>query len=501
MKPKIVIRADGGTSIGMGHVIRCLALADMLKDDFTIFFAIQEPTESVIKTIHSVTETILHLPITPDYNQDSINFSGFLDTSDIVVLDGYNFKTDYQKRIKNKGCKLVVIDDLHSWHHLADAIINHAAGVNESDYSKETYTKLYLGLNYALLRKAFLEQFSEARKITAIKKVFISMGAADINNLTHKFAEAISQVSGIEEIHMMLGSINPNLALIDALIKKKSSVNIVKHFDISASQLANLLKTCEIAICPASSISIEACSVGIGLISGFTAENQKGILQGLIDNKTVINWGDLNLITPESIIASLQKLLEHPNQLDTFIENQKKLIDGDSPKRLLKIVKDLTIEKIHFRFAKETDIDTYFKWTNDSLVRSNSYNQSEVSYKNHVKWFQSKLTSENCFLYFFLNEENVPVGQIRIEKGEKETVIGISIDSMHRGKGLASTMLKMASEDYLKKHTLEVITAYIKAENTSSYHSFLKAGFNDEILVTEQGVKSFKLFKKQVYND
>ena len=498
MKRKIIFRADGGKSIGMGHVVRSCALAAMLKDNFTIVFAIQQPIESVLKTIHSVTETILHLPLTEDFDQDAVNFSEFLESTDIVVLDGYNFKTDYQKTIQKKGCKLLVIDDLHSWHHFADAILNHADGIKESVYSKENNSKLYLGLDYVLLRKPFLENTSETRKISAVKKAFISMGAADINNLTQKFTEGLIQIKEIEEIHLMLGSINPNLTSIDTLIANNKQIKIIKHFEISAEQLADLLKKCDIAICPASSISLECCAIGIGLISGYTAENQKGILQGLANKNVILNLGDFNEIAVATITADLKRIVDTPQQLNQLIENQKKLIDGNSPTRLLKIVKELISEKIHFRFAKETDVDVYYKWTNDPAVRINSYNQSEVTYENHVKWFHSKLASQNCFMYYFLNEENIPIGQIRIEKGEKETVIGISIDSTQRGKGLASRMLKMASEDYLKKHTLEVITAYIKVENTSSYQSFIKAGYGNEELVTEQGSKSYKLIKKSV---
>lgn len=480
----------------MGHIIRCLALADMLKNDFTIVFAIQEPVESVIKNIHSVTETILHLPITNDYSCDAIRFSGFLDASDIVVLDGYHFKTDYQKVIKEKGCKLVVIDDLHDWHHLADAIINHAAGIDELVYSKEKFTKLYLGLDYVLLRKPFLNNTNELKNKHSLQKVFISMGAADANNLTQKFTEALIEIKGIEEIHLMLGSINPNLASIDELIKKTVHLKIIKHFEISAQELAELLKTCDLAICPASSISLESCAIGIGLISGYTAENQKGILQGLIDKKAVIDFGNLNTIKAERIISEIKKIAESPTQLNNLIENQKKLIDGVSPKRLLNIFKEMVTEKIHFRFAKESDVDLYYKWSNDSVVRKNSYNQDEITYESHVKWFNSKLQSPVCFLYLFLNETNQPIGQVRIDNNGKETVIGISIDEHYRGKKLGALLIQMASDDYLKNHPKENIVAYIKQENSASYNSFIKAGFGKEEIVTEKGIKSCKLFKK-----
>lgn len=497
MKPKIVIRADGGTSIGMGHVIRCIALADMLKNDFNLAFAIQESKERVIKNIHSVTETILHLPLSDDYNQDAINFSQFLEPTDIVVLDGYNFKTKYQQTIKDKGCKLVVIDDLHNWDHVADAIINHAIGINENVYSKAESTKLYLGSEYALLRKPFLTASTETKKISAVKKVFISMGAADVNNLTQKFIEAIIQVKGIEEIHLMLGSINPNLASIDELIENNKQIKIIKHFEISAEQLAQLLKICDLAICPASSISLESCAIGIGLISGYTAENQKGILQGLKDKNSIIDLGDLNAIKSEKIISEIKKIAEMPNQLNELIQNQKILIDGKSPQRLLNIFKGMVTEKIHFRFAKESDTDLYYKWSNDSVVRNNSYNQDEITYESHVKWFNSKLQSPVCFFYLFLNEENQPIGQVRIDNNGKETVIGISIDEQFRGKKLGSILIQMASDNYLKNHSSENIVAYIKQENSASYNSFTKAGFGKEEIVTEKGIKSCKLFKKQ----
>src|ERR1044072_5150725 len=140
MKKKVIIRADGGTSIGMGHVVRSLALADMIRQDFDIVFAIQQPGDEVLKMIHQVTETVIHLPVTADYSDDSLRFCEYLDSEQIVVLDGYHFRTAYQEAIRKKGCKLVAIDDLHAWHHVADLVLNHADGVEHGFYSTEEYT-------------------------------------------------------------------------------------------------------------------------------------------------------------------------------------------------------------------------------------------------------------------------------------------------------------------------------------------------------------------------
>jgi spore coat polysaccharide biosynthesis protein SpsF len=149
---------------------------------------------------------------------------------------------------------------------------------------------------------------------------------------------------------------------------------------------------------------------------------------------------------------------------------------------------------IRFRFAEENDADLYYKWANDPVVRTNSYNQEKISYEDHIKWFNARIHSADCLFYLFL-DDNVPAGQVRIMKG-KETIIGISIDEKFRGRSMGSIMLNMATDDYFTKYPGSTITAYIKTENTPSFNIFKKAGFKDEEIVEVQGCKSYKLNKK-----
>ncbi|MDF2438594.1 MAG: UDP-2,4-diacetamido-2,4, 6-trideoxy-beta-L-altropyranose hydrolase [Bacteroidota bacterium] len=325
----------------MGHIIRSLALADILKNEFNVVFAIQTPSNSILKTIHQIVETVIHLPGTGDYTQDCNNLCDYLNTDMVVVIDGYNFRTDYQKRIKEKGCKVIVIDDLFNWHHVADAIINHADEVDILNYSKEDYTRLFTGLEYALLRKEFLSTQKRKRTITSIKKIFISMGAADINNLTSRFCKALIEIKGIEEIHLMLGSINPHLNEVNEIIKSSLDVKIIPHFNISAEELSGLLNECDLCICPASSISLESCAVGIPLLSGHTADNQRNILMGLEKHKAALNAGDFNTIETEEIKKIINEIKENSTTLNSMISNQADMIDGKSPQRLLEIFKNI----------------------------------------------------------------------------------------------------------------------------------------------------------------
>ncbi len=498
---KVIFRADGGASLGMGHVVRSLALADMLKDDFSIAFAIQQTDKSVINKISESTNEIIVLPHTNNFSEDASDFYSHINPLDIIVLDGYNFKTDYQKTVKASNAKLVAIDDLHAWHHVADAIINHADDIQKSDYSAEPYTKFFLGLNYILLRKEFLTTSLITKKVNTISKVFISMGAGDINNLSLKFTHALLNVKGITEIHLMLGLINPNLQTIQDLIKKNTQVKIIAHFNINAKELKKLLQSCDVAICPASTIALECCAAGIGLISGYTAENQLGILKTLIKYNSAVDFKNLNQLSIEDIRINFEKLFQDTEMLNELIKNQSKMIDARSPERLLNVFQELVIEKLHFRMANASDIDLYFKWTNDPLVRSNSFNRKQVSYEDHISWFQTKLNSNDCKFYLFTNDSGNPVGQVRIDKVENEIVIGISIDESFRGKSLGVEMLKTACDDYIERNPGSVITAYIKTENIASYNIFLKAGFTNEEFVSEKGYPSYKLYRNNSSSD
>lgn len=151
---------------------------------------------------------------------------------------------------------------------------------------------------------------------------------------------------------------------------------------------------------------------------------------------------------------------------------------------------------LHFRFADKGDMDLYFRWANDPLVRLNSYDPVPIPYENHINWFNKKVVSGSCFFYLFFNEENEPVGQVRIDKSQVEIVIGISIDEAFRGKSLGAEMLEKSSNHYLQQYPSATVVAYIKVENTPSCNIFKKAGFTDEEIVTEQGYKSYKLYKK-----
>ena len=133
---------------------------------------------------------------------------------------------------------------------------------------------------------------------------------------------------------------------------------------------------------------------------------------------------------------------------------------------------------------------------NDPLVRANSFHTQEVEYSKHVSWFNEKLQSPDCKFYLFSDLKNKPAGQVRIDKGKAETLIGISVDADFRGQSAGSEMLMTATRHYLSHHPGAIIRAYIKNENTASLNIFAKAGFSERVQVTVEGDDCYRLSKR-----
>ncbi|MCR5574104.1 MAG: UDP-2,4-diacetamido-2,4,6-trideoxy-beta-L-altropyranose hydrolase [Bacteroidaceae bacterium] len=302
MKRKILFRADAGAEIGYGHFIRTLALADMLKDDFECVFYTQAPSEYQRKECENVCE-LVELPA------DETRFQLFLDKlngDEIVVLDNYFYTTNYQKAVKEKGCKLVCIDDMHDKHYVADVVVNHGP-VTADEFDCEPYTKLYLGDDYKLLRRPFLAPLNNRKRSHS---AVINLGGSDPFKLTDKVVSLLIQVNTDYHIVVILGD---SVFLSD---DNRERVEVRKR--LSAEQMADLFETSAFGILPGSTVSVEAMSRALPILMGYQVDNQEEGYKKLSTCGHFIPLGNLHDLNLETLKAAIAKLKDFkPYQLDT----------------------------------------------------------------------------------------------------------------------------------------------------------------------------------------
>lgn len=133
---------------------------------------------------------------------------------------------------------------------------------------------------------------------------------------------------------------------------------------------------------------------------------------------------------------------------------------------------------LRFREALFNDVELYFRWANDAVVRQNSLNTKKINLEDHVTWFNRKIENPNVFMYLFLNEKDVPVGQVIIEEKEGWTSVGQSVAQEHRGKKYSTEMLTKATNAYLKKFPKRTIVSVVKSTNVRSLKMSVNSGLS-----------------------
>ncbi|HAZ03490.1 MAG: UDP-2,4-diacetamido-2,4,6-trideoxy-beta-L-altropyranose hydrolase [Bacteroidetes bacterium GWF2_42_66] len=328
-KRTIIFRADGSPTIGMGHFIRTLALAEMLNKHFHCIYATRRPTSYQINEIEKVCHERIDLP------KDDSHFEYFLSLltgNEIVVLDNYYFDTDYQHSIKAKGCKLVCIDDMHDKHYVADVVINHAEGIGHEAFSMDSGTKLLSGYKYALIRKEFREQ----NQIPCKNKYscMVMMGGADPLGITNKIIHSLQQIE-----------FDKPIAVVNGIAKKNNPVQVgdkFRFFDkLNAKEISQLMMESDFGILPASTVAIEACAVRLPFICGYFVDNQKEIYKGIKKRQLALCIGEFNY-TEDSVWVSFVQQISQAKTQRILRLAQKEVLDKEMSNRYIKIFYQLS---------------------------------------------------------------------------------------------------------------------------------------------------------------
>ena len=315
------IRTDGDLNIGLGHLVRCIALAHIIKYDCIVTFVCKVIPDALALEISENSFDLLLI-------EEEETFLELLTVIDIVVLDGYNFDSDYQRRIKAKGNKLICIDDLHDKKYYADLIINHAPGIDLNAYDAEPETIFALGPKFALLRPAFLQQAKKNRVVDNVRTVLICFGGGDYKNLTARVLKEIMNFKWeVKKVIVVTGSAYSNLDTLKLLIKDEQRI---QHFHaVNEHDMLNFMLEADLAIVPSSGILFEVLSTGMKVISGYYADNQINIYKGFLALNAIIDAGDFSE-------DGLSHALQGVNR-----QTLTKIIDGTSSDNLLAKIKVL----------------------------------------------------------------------------------------------------------------------------------------------------------------
>jgi len=328
----LIVRADASIEMGTGHLMRCLALAQVWQDTGGhVTFLVATETPVLEARLRSEGMEVVHLPAQPGSTDDAIQTADLARQigADWVVVDGYHFSGDYQRVIKDYGLHLLFIDDIgHAEHYYADFVMNQNIHAHEGLYkNKEPYTRLLLGTRYVLLRREFLKWRGWKREIPEVaRKVLVTMGGSDPDNVTLKVIRALQQVDvdGLEAI-VVVGGGNPHYEELQSAVQDS---RFPIRLEGNVTNMPDLMAWADVAVSGGGSTCWELAFMGLPLLVLVLAENQERSAVCLTAVNVAVNLGWYAHCTTERIINALQKLWFSPERRHEMSRKGKALTDG-----------------------------------------------------------------------------------------------------------------------------------------------------------------------------
>tara|TARA_B100000745_G_scaffold92949_1_gene58634 strand:+ start:561 stop:1622 length:1062 start_codon:yes stop_codon:yes gene_type:complete len=344
----IFIRVDSSTKIGYGHLIRCLALADTLKNFFQIKFICTNLTGNIISEINKKKFKIFRfnvklqkINIKLDAEKTISTIKKYGSDNSMLILDSYALSEQWENSIKPYVQKLIVIDDQPNRSHNCDLLIDQ----NLSNNHKKNYerllpkkTKKLLGPKFAMIRKEFkLLRHSAKIRTFPIENIFVSFGGTDIDNQSIKILNLFQKIGSNLHFDVVVGNGNKNKKIIKNLCSKNK--NFSYHEQIN--YVGRLMLKSDLAIGSSGSTAWERCCLGLPSIISISAKNQKNIANELSKRNCVINLGSVKQLKGFDYKTSIDKISKY--HLERMSKNSLKLVDGNGTKRILKYILDMSV--------------------------------------------------------------------------------------------------------------------------------------------------------------
>jgi len=328
--PVIVVRADASAIIGGGHVMRCLALANTLRNaGATCWFAGLAETATAVAALGESGHR--WLAIDPPGNAAALRHALHREgvpSCDWLIVDHYGWLEADETACRVWARNIMVIDDLADRSHDCDILLDQTFGRAPSDYEGlvPASARKLLGTPYALLRPEFSIARPNAlrrRSSGVLKRVLVTMGLTDAPGATKKVIQQLAKQPF--KVDIAIGAAAPQL---DDIKRLAGSNEELFQLHIGSPSMAALMSDADICIGAAGSSSWERCCVGLPSILLVLADNQRAIARCLEAASAAIILGGLDDLEKKNVAELLVVLRESPELLVRISRSAAAICDG-----------------------------------------------------------------------------------------------------------------------------------------------------------------------------
>lgn len=354
----IAIRADASVTIGSGHVMRCLALADELRAlGARLSFICLVDKGNLIGLIERRGYQVHRLPaagklfagqksdracksISMELEAERMGdiFAG--GNADLLIVDHYSLDLEWEQRLRPRVKALMVIDDLPDRMHDCDILLDQnfcRDFLNRYEGKVPKSCRQLLGPKYALLRPEFRKARKAVREWSdGVRSVLVFLGSSDPTNHTARILSAFRFLDGFPcEIEVVVGSSNPHKEEIKDMCRKMRGA----RYHCQVDNMAQLMMKADLAVGAGGSTVWERCCLGQPSLITILSDNQYESTVAVAGVGAAINMGWAHTVSPEDYAKMIREL--DASDLARMSSRGMELVDGEGSIRAAREIMSL----------------------------------------------------------------------------------------------------------------------------------------------------------------
>lgn len=338
---KVLVRVDASVRIGIGHVMRCLTLAEALRArGAECRFICREHEGHLLEQIRQRGFDAYGLPLAAEFAapagsdaKQDLGQSAWLGSDwatdaaqtkdcaggtavDWMIVDHYALDAQWERAIRRICRRLMVIDDLADRPHDCDVLLDQNF-YRDQDHRYQgllpKQCKTLLGPAYVLLRPEFEKAKQGLRtRDDNVKRIVVFFGGSDPKNQTRTVLAALKKMNTADiSVDVVVGQTNPNRHSIQKLCDQLQGVT----YHCNVSNMAELIVNADLGIGAGGSAMWERCYLGLPTITVAFAENQVRTTEDVAQLGAIEYLGWTDSLGADDYERAISRLIANPQRL------------------------------------------------------------------------------------------------------------------------------------------------------------------------------------------
>ncbi len=487
---RLVIRVDGSAMIGGGHVMRCLTLAERLKErgHHLHFVTVAAPEGDMVPRIQAAGFEVTSLHPSPvrlskdgpphlhflslDWQEDARQTGQVCAAMDPdwLIWDHYGLDARWVNSVRAAGSarlRVMVIDDLDDRPLGSDLLLDQTRLAPAP--LRFPVLAVLTGPHFALLRPEFaaLRPQALALRDGLVSRVLIAPGMGDMANLAPRALRAL-EAFPILEAEVVMGSASQSRAEVEALVAANPRFGLT----LDATDMATRMARADLCIGAGGTTTWERCCLGLPSVLVAVAANQQGTLKaiakaGAAETLALTEWQDEGRLT-QAIAAAVHRAAD-------LAKASAALVDGLGATRVAEVLEG------HLRPVTPDDAELLFIWRNRPRIRAMSLTQVPLEWPTHRDWV-ARAAEQKDGLWLIYAEGKRELGHINARRNEHDWTWGFYIGEDTAPKGAGRRMLAAFLRLLVARDDFDTLSAVVRRGNAASEALHRGFGFRETAL-------------------